>query len=389
MNTRRKTSITRITVSTSVLRWALERASNPSAIAQKFPALRDWISEDSLPTIKQVENLAKATHTPFGYFFLPEPPEERLPIPIFRTLEYEPTRRFSTDLLETIQTMKQRQIWMREYLIEIGHVQLSFVSSMRDENDPYRIAQEMRKILGIEEGWAANQPNWTAALRELQNKTEAIGINVVTKGIVGNNTRRKLDVAEFRGFVLVDDYAPLVFVNGSDGKAAQMFTLAHELAHVFLGASAAFDLYELQPAQNQTEVICNNIAAEFLVPESILRQVWASVKNDPEPFQSLARRFKVSEIVASRRALDLGFITKDEFLDFYRTYQAKEKAVAKPDSGNFYASQHLRIGKRFAKTVIRAVKVGRILYREAYQLTGLRGGTFERYAELIETRGTT
>lgn len=341
-----------------------------------------------MPTLKQLEKLAKATYTPFGYFFLPEPPEEKLPIPFFRTLAYEPTRRFSTDLLETIQTMKQRQIWMREHLIEMGQEPLFFINSAKLEDNPYHVAQKMRKTLGIEKVWAVNQPTWTAALRELQNRIEEIGVIVVVNSIVGNNTRRKLDVAEFRGFVLVDNYAPLVFINGADGKAAQMFTLAHELAHVFLGASAAFDLYELQPAQNRTEEICNIIAAEFLVPEQELRQVWTSVKHDTEPFQSLARHFKVSEIVASRRALDLGLITKDEFLGFYRNYQTKEKFAFKPDGGNFYASQHLRIGKRFAKTIIRAAKAGQILYREAYQLTGLHGETFERYAELLESGGT-
>lgn len=284
MNTKR--NITRVRVSNSVLRWALERASNPSAVERKFPDLHAWINGDSLPTVKQIENLAKATHTPFGYFFLPEPPEERLPIPFFRTLTYKPMYRFSSELLETVQTMKQRQIWMREHLIELGQEPLHFVNSAKMEDHPSYVAQKIRRILDIEEDWAANQQTWTEALKELQKRVEELGVIIVVNSIVGNNTRRKLDVAEFRGFVLVDDYAPLVFVNGTDGKAAQMFTLAHELAHVFLGASAAFDLHELQPAKNRTEEICNIIAAEFLVPEKLLRQVWPSAKHDSEPFQS-------------------------------------------------------------------------------------------------------
>jgi Zn-dependent peptidase ImmA (M78 family) len=161
------------------------------------------------------------------------------------------------------------------------------------------------------------------ALRQLYNNIEAAGILVAVSGIVGNNTRRKLDPIEFRGFVLVDDYAPLVFVNGADGKAAQMFTLAHELAHIWFGSSAAFDLRELQPANNETEEACNRVAAEFLVPARQLRDFWPSIKQDPERFQSIARNFKVSEIVAARRAIDLGLISRNEFLDFYRNYQNK------------------------------------------------------------------
>ncbi|HSF29461.1 MAG TPA: ImmA/IrrE family metallo-endopeptidase, partial [Candidatus Tectomicrobia bacterium] len=208
------------------------------------------------------------------------------------------------------------------------------------------------------------------------------GTLVVINGIVGNNTRRKLDPAEFRGFVLVDEYAPLVFVNGADGKAAQMFTLAHELAHVWFGRSAAFDLQELQPADDAIERVCNWVAAEFLVPEGELRPIWSSDLPQSEPLQAIARRFKVSELVAARRALDLRLIAKDEFLRFYDDYRERERAAAAKGQGggDFYASQNLRIGRRYGKAVVSAAREGGLLYREAYQLTGLHGRAFERYA---------
>jgi Zn-dependent peptidase ImmA (M78 family) len=184
---------------------------------------------------------------------------------------------------------------------------------------------------------------------------------------------------------LVDEYAPLVFVNGADGKAAQMFTLAHELAHIWLGSSAAFDLRELQPADDQTEQACNRIAAEFLVPAEELRATWHSVRYQPERYQILARQFKASEIVIARRLLDLQFITRNDFLDFYKAYQEQERHAAgrTQDGGNFYATQNLRVGRRFAEAVIRATKEGRLLYSDAFQLTGLPGKTFDRYAELL------
>jgi Zn-dependent peptidase ImmA (M78 family) len=184
----------------------------------------------------------------------------------------------------------------------------------------------------------------------------------------------------------VDDYAPLVFVNGADGKAAQMFTLAHELAHVFIGSSAAFDLRDMLPAADPTEQTCNRVAAELLVPESELRQLWPVVRHDPEPFQAVARHFKVSVLVAARRALDLGLIGKSEFLDFYGAYQEDERRTAgrKSEGGDFYATQNARVGRRFARTVIRAVKTGRLLYTEAYRLTGLYGKAFDRYVDMFD-----
>ena len=377
--------MTRISVSEPVLRWALERSCQRANLEGKFPKLPEWLSGSGKPTLHQLEDLAKATSTPLGYFFLSEPPEERLSIPHFRTLASERLRLPSPDLLETVQLMERRSAWMREYLIKQGHKPLGFVCSAQLTIEPEQHADEMRRTLGLAKEWASDQPRWTDALRHLQSKIEEAGILLAVSGIVGNNTHRKLDPAEFRGFVLVDEYAPLVFVNGADGKAAQMFTLAHELAHIWFGSSAVFDLRELQPADNETEQACNRVAAEFLVPASLLCDFWPNVRQEPERFQAVARHFKVSELVAVRRALDLGLITKSEFRDFYRDYQEKEHRAAAQgqEGGNFYATQNLRIGRRFAEAVIRAAREGKLLYRDAYQLTGLYGKTFEQYAHSI------
>ena len=374
--------MSRVAVNREVLRWVVNRSGLTfETIQRKFPKISQWETGQSQPTLRQLESLAKATLTPLGFFFLPAPPEERLPIPHLRTLDGGSPSRPSPDLLHTVQTMQRRQAWMREFLIEQGQDRLPFVGSARPNDPPHTVADRIRRTLEFEEGWAAREPTWTDALRVLRDAMEGVGILIIVNGIVGNNTHRKLDPNEFRGFVLVDDYAPLVFVNGADGKAAQMFTLAHELAHVFLGSSAAFDLRELRPADDPTEQACNRVAAECLVPERELRQVWPSVRRDPKPFQAIARLFKVSVLVAARRALDLTLIRQAEFLDFYRDYQEDERRAAaqRPEGGDFYATQNGRVGRRFAHAVARAVKEGKLLYSEAYRLTGLYGKAFDRY----------
>ena len=377
--------MSRVAVSEGVLRWAVGRSGRTLEDLQSKPDLkriREWISGQRQPTLRQLESLAKATLTPLGFLFLDNPPEERLPVSHFRTLGDEGLSRPSPDLLETVQTMQRRQSWMRDFLIDQGQEGLPFVGSARLGEQPALIAQYMRRTLGFDERWAAGQTNWTNALRVLREAMGNIGILVVINGVVGNNPHRKLAPVEFRGFVLVDDYAPLVFVNGADGKAAQMFTLAHELAHVFLGSSAAFDLREMQPADDSTEQACDRVAAEFLVPENALRDIWPSARSKREPFQTIARRFKVSVLVAARRALDLELIQMTDFLDFYRAYQGDERhrAVRGSGGGDFYANQNLRVGRRFASTIVRAAKDGKLLYSEAYRLTGLYGETFDQYA---------
>jgi len=283
--------------------------------------------------------------------------------------------------------MQRRQDWLRETLLQDGESPARFIGAARLDEPSAAIAARMRDVLGLPVNWARALPTWTAALRRLRNALDSAGVIVVTNGVVGNNTHRRLDPQEFRGFVLVDEYAPLVFVNGADAKAAQMFTLAHECAHLWFGQSAVFDLREMQPANDRIELACNAVAAEFLVAETELRAQWDRARVQERPFDYLAGYFKVSAIVVARRALDVGLVAHRAFFDFYRDHLTATRRRARDSSGggDFYLTQNVRLGRRFAVAVVHAAQEGRLPYREAYALTGLRGQTFEKYA--AEIRG--
>ena len=376
----------RVEVKPELLKWARERSSYSILdMESHFPKYPLWEKGEELPTFHQLENFAKKTLTPIGYLFLDQPPEEKLPIPDFRTIQDAPPATPSPNLLETVQTMQRRQEWMREFLIDEGEVKLPFIGSYNLNSDPVEIAKDILSVLKKSPNWAEKYSTWEDALRNLRSAIEDAGIMVVVNGIVGNNTYRKLETEEFRGFVLVDEYAPLIFVNGSDTKGAQMFTIAHELAHLWVGLPGVFNMDNMLPANNKTEKFCNHIAAEFLIPESELKICWPKFKNTEEPFQGLAKKFKVSAIVAARRALDLGLIGKQSFLGFYNKYHEdlRKNKINAPSRGNFYATQNSRIGVYFAQTVIRAAKEGKLLYRDAYNLTGIYGKTFDEYTKKI------
>ncbi len=378
-----------LTLEPQTIRWARERAGlEVPVLAKKLGVkperLEEWEQTGKLP-YKKVELLAAKTHTPFGQLFLKEPPEEKLPIPDFRTLGDAPVPRPSPDLLETILLMQRRQAWMREFLREEEEEPLEFVGSVTTSARPEIVAGEMRRVLGFADGWAAGERTWTDALMRLRQRMEAAGVMTVINGVVGNNTHRKLDPEEFRGFALCDAYAPLLFLNGSDGKAAQMFTLVHEFAHLWIGRDGVSNFEALQPQPHSVEQWCNAVAAEFLVAGHELRQVWPQVRTADEPYQELARRFKVSALVAARRVLDLGLIRRTEFLDFWNAYQEDERRgqEQKQSKGDFWATQNVRIGSRFGAAVVRSAREGKLLYREAYHLTGLSGTTFDRFAEKL------
>ncbi len=375
-----------ITLQPEVLRWARERAGlSQEALAKKFPINVDRVTgweETGRISIAQADKLAAKTYTPLGYLYLSEPPDEPLPIRDFRTRGDALPRRPSANLLDTVYQMQRRQAWMRDNLIEDEEDPLSFIGAYSLSDRHTKVADGMRAALNLADEWAEERPSWRHALSFLRDRLDEVGALVVFNGVVGNDTSRKLDPNEFQGFALVDEYAPLIFVNNSDFIAARIFTLAHEAAHLFIGETGLSVFDRLLPTDNETERFCNQVAAEFLVPQRALERYWPAVRNRDNPYQAVARNFKVSAIVAARRLLDLNLIDRDTFWDSYDSF--KGQGVRTPSSsgrGNFWNTQRWRIGPRFAGAVARAAKEGRLSYREAYSLTDLKGDAFERMPE--------
>jgi len=366
-----------VNVNANMVTWAIARAGYElHEFIAKLPKVQEWIDGTKKPTVKQLEGFSKKVHLPFGYLFLPEPPKENLPIPFFRTNNTQATQ-VSVNVYDTILLMQQRQDWLRDYLKESEFDELPFVSKFINRNNVQEIVADIRKTLELPENWASNFGTWQDAQDHLVLHIEDKGIITVFNGVVENNGHRKIPVDECRGFVLVDDMAPFMFINNADYKSAQMFTIVHELAHIWTGHSAGFDFRKLQPADDPIELLCDKVAAEFLVPENTFNEVW---RNNPN-IKYASRYFKVSEIVIVRRALDTGKISKKQFFDFYDEYSNREFARKENqgDGGNFYATTRKRLSITFAAHINNAVKSGKLLYRDAYKLTSLKGDTFQTF----------
>jgi len=367
-----------VNVNNNMLTWAITRAGyDVPTFAKKFPKILEWLDGQKKPTVKQLEEFSKKVYLPFGYLFFPQPPQEKLPIPFFRTTGNQEDK-ISINVYDTILLLQQRQDWLKNYLKDNEYERLPFVGKFSNSNDVKAIVADIRQTLQLPENWASQFRTWQEALDHLVLLIEDKGIITIFNGIVENNTHRPIPVDECRGFVLVDDYAPFMFVNNSDFKSAQMFTVVHELAHIWTGHSAGFDFRRLQPANDPIEILCDKVAAEFLVPERAFNEVWY---HKPNNFAYASRYFKVSEIVIARRALDTGKITRPQFFDFYEEYSNREfaKKENQGTGGDFYATTKKRISITFASHVNQAVKSGKLLFRDAYKLTGLKGDTFEKF----------
>jgi Zn-dependent peptidase ImmA (M78 family) len=366
-----------VDISPSMITWAIRRAGfTLEDFAARLPKVIDWINNKKKPTLKQLEDFSYKVHVPFGYLFLDTPPADQLPIPYFRTGDSDDNT-VSLNLFDTILLIQRRQEWLSQYLQEGGIQPLRYVGKYNVRSSVQEIVADIRSTLGLSLNWARQFATWEEALGKLSERIEESGIVITFNSVVENNTHRPITVEECRGFVLVDAHAPFMFINAADGKAAQMFTIVHELAHIWTGKSAGFDFKQLLPANDPIEKLCDQVAAEFLVPQALFIQEWATTKD----FRNLARRFKVSPIVIARRALDLKKVTRKEFFDFYNAYinQVQEKKDNQSGGGDFYVTQKRRLSLRFTALVDRAVKEDRLLYRDAYRLTGLKGDTYQNF----------
>lgn len=379
--------VTRVDVPGALITWAYERSRLPREdLTRRFPKLDQWEQGEVRPTLKQLTGFANATYTPIGYFFLPEPPLEELPLPDFRTMGDQALRRPSADLLDTIYNCQQRQEWYRDHALVTQEARVAIVGGLSIEVPPAVAGAQMREALNypVRDRGAT----WSAAFKRLTENAENLGVLVMTNGVVGSNTHRRLDPQEFRGFTLIDEYAPLVFINGADTKAAQIFTLAHELAHVWLAQSGVDDLDPVwDPGNGDIERWCNQVAAEFLVPLEEFRDRYRPSQDVTSELDRLASEYKVSTLVILSRVRDAGGLTWEEYRIFYADERARVLALLaerEATGGNFYNTQPIRTSKRFTRALIASTLEGRTLYRDAFRMLGLKKvATFQELADRL------
>ena len=309
-----------------------------------------------------------------------------LPIPHFRTRRNDEILEPSPDLLDTIYTCQQRQEWYRGFAIASGERRVAAVATVQPGSNIAEAAARMRTELQFET--TRRGSSWNDAFRILAGNAEEVGILVMTSGIVGSNTHRVLDPNELGGFSLVDDYAPTVFINGADTKAAQIFTLAHELAHIYSGQQGIDDSTPHIHSNMEVERWCSELAAEFLLPAAELPAADA-VDLDVDSLDALAMQFRTSTLVVLLRLRDTGIVAGDRIATAYDAELARVRRLAavrkNSNGGSYYNTQPARTSKRFARALIAETLEGNTLYRDAFRMLGLKKqSTFNKLAEHLQ-----
>lgn len=371
-------------VTPALLRWARGRNDlSLGAAADKLgvpvETLAAWEAGERRPTLKQAESLAHKFHVPFACLFLTSPPDERLPIADFRTVGVQPSPALSVDVLDLINDVMAKQDWYRSFLEADGAEELPFLGQFTEDADPVAIAADITRVLSLTDQVRRSAGSWDGFLRDLVRRAEGIGILVLRSGVVGNDTRRPLNVEEFRGFAISDPLAPLVFLNSRDAKAAQVFTLVHELCHLWVGQTGVSNpTLDLATGANEKEALCNAVAAEVLVPMADFVPRWISDVPISDNVQHLATYYRVSSTVVLRRAREAAKITPNEYRETYPQILAAQTPVNGGGGGNYYSNVLARNSTALVKGLLGAVAQGRASYREAAFLLNVRMGTLSR-----------
>ncbi|WP_226924967.1 ImmA/IrrE family metallo-endopeptidase [Stutzerimonas stutzeri] len=359
-------------VSQAVLDWAAGQAGKTlESLAEEIVAKKiiDRFLAGQL-TVRQLEKVAATTNIPFGYLFLEEPPTVTKPqIPDMRQIPNPAP--FGSDFFEVLDDVVKKQDWYLDYLNDVGAEPLDFVGRY-DKNTPAKIiAADISKTADITAETRRKARNTDEYYKILAEKFEKIGVLVFKSGIVRSNTRKSLSVAEFRGFAICNKYAPVVFINGRDAEAAWIFTLAHEIAHIWIGESGVSDIPAPTDFQSKgsIEFLCNKVAAELLTPTEEFLNLW-NEEHQPS-IETLSKHFKVSRLVIARKALDLGKIGRDKYHSVY----AQSQRTATTSGGNPYATIPIRNSKKLTNALVRSAMEGNVLIRDAARLLNITPDT--------------
>jgi Zn-dependent peptidase ImmA (M78 family) len=393
-------SLVEVPINPEVLEWAIERAGlSIEQLAKNFvdaDQIRSWHDREALPTLAQAETLAHKLRIPFPVLLLDDAPKLQLPIPDLRTVDGRSVGKPSTEFVDTVNDAVVRQDWYRDYLMSEGARPLTFVGQFNPKHNINIVAKSIRTVLRLDERLRLQCQTWKDFFLKLVQRADAAGVIVMRNSVVRHDNTRSLAVDEFRGFAISDSYAPLVFINSRDAKAAQIFTLAHELAHIWLGATGISNPSPVRRSEAlrvSLEHTCNEIAAEVLVPRESFLDLWSSNKTTDANVKQLAAYYRVSSIVALRRANDLGKIGAEEFqakakAEYARFQAIEDKERAKEETeeskGNFWNLFAMRNGQRFTDAVATAARQGAIPFIYGSTLLGVKASTLENYIKRFQ-----
>ena len=376
-------SALRIDVKKDVWLWAIkESQKEDEEILNKYPKIEKWINGIEKPTFKQLEKLANFLKISFGYFFLENPPKENVLETEFRSINNK-IPDISKNLKDTIIEMDSKKTWISDYRKKLGWDKLEIINqfTVNKKDNIERDVKFAKELIELNEYWYKKFKKHSEAFKLIRNKFEDKGILTMKNGVVGMNTHRKLDINEFRAFMLYDDIAPLIFINNNDSLGGKIFSLIHEYFHILLEKEDII-VSEEKDINLENEKYINKMTAEFLMPKKHIEELWDNKKNKVDQIIEISKLMKVSSLALAIRLNNLTFID-NKIVNIVREKAIKEFDIKDNNGGgDFYNTYNTRISKSFKESVINEVESGEITYTYAFDLLGgIKGKTYDKIKE--------
>lgn len=362
----------RIKVKPILLKWAMEVASlEEEEFYRRFDKnLEQWLRGEKSPTLRQLEEFSRLANIPFGFLLLGEPPREDVMDTSFRTIDNKLLKRPSPELMDLLGDVSYKQEWLREYRIDLEEKALDYLGSFTDYESPLKFAQEIRKRFSFftPQGMAKTPGHSPSKL--LVSFLEEEGFTIMQASSLFNYPKRKLRLKEFRAFYLFDEYAPFIFVNTSDSKTGQIFSLVHEFVHSLISKDAGL----LQDLSLEEERLCNKTTAELLMPEESLKNKFQRGYKSDSDLASLASFYSVSEQALAIKLKSLGLIGEEDYLRVLeKTKERIEKKKKSCGGPSYYRLKQSQLGLSFIDAVSQSTRSGNTLYKEAFKLLNVKG----------------
>ncbi len=386
-------------ITPSVIKWARDTAYlSERAAAKKIRRpevdIIAWENGEKLPTFAQLRNASEVYKRPLSVFYLPEPPKDFQTLRDFRYIEGQSPDLYTPELAYMIRETQERQAVMSEVLGEMGDEPLGFIGRASLKMNIEELSVNIRKALGIEDNLQEFDSR-ASALRWWIDKAEGLGVYVFQ---AGNMKGKKVYPEEARGFAISDEYAPFIFMNAQDSKAARIFTLIHELTHLWLNESGisnmGFRNYEMR-AFDQIEIYCNKTAAEVLVPSKLVLKMISGIdlhSNLEGNIRMLSDKFKISVFVVTRRLFDVGKINFNDYCEltdfFYEEWKKyKNERKGKTDETGGPSPHLMKVinnGRAYTRKVLSLYQSGEFSLNQAISLLNAKANHLDKIASYAQ-----
>lgn len=357
-------------ITPKVFKWARESARMSESVAAakvsvSTDRLIDWENGNSKPTIRQAQTLAKAYRRPFALFFLPDIPQDFQPLQDYRK---KGSKELGTASIFIIREIQQKQTWISEVNEQNEEQKIPFVGRFSLNDNPEVVAKDILSTLNIN----PLQYEHTNPIKEWIDKAESKGIFISRTSFI--HSRMTLDSNEIQGFAISDPYAPFIFINTRDWSAPQLFTLVHELAHIWIAETGISN--QTQPIIRNhekfhpTEIFCNEVAANALMPADYIVELSNSASITSDQIFKFSRNLGISSFALLVRSLNLNLISFPEYKTLKQEADAgfkeflekekekKEKQIQSKGGPNPYFIKLNKNSRLFTQIVLDAYRGG-------------------------------